>query len=111
MTLHLHAEYIWGIAGLICFLASGVVLYKALRITGETIARRAIVSRRNEACREAFALAQYGAWEEAIDILGREDEILVQEHPRGLIAELMFDEDVISFIEGTHAPGKKGVRS
>lgn len=86
--------HVWALAGLTFFLAAFWMFQNALHKTLVILARKAEVARRNDACAEAFALIQYGATQEAIDILNEQEEVFALSHGDQVIARLLFREDL-----------------
>lgn len=85
--------HVWALSGLAFFLAAFWLFQNALHKTLVILARKAEVARRNDACAEAFALIQYGATQEAIDILNEQDEVFALAAGDQIIARLLFQED------------------
>jgi len=86
--------HLWAALGLACFLVGSWLAKRASDIHMETMARRAEVARRNERVHEAFALLEYGAYAEAVDLLNEQEEIHAFVVPGGIVARILITEDV-----------------
>jgi hypothetical protein len=86
--------HLWAAFGLVCLFVGIWFVKRASDIHMETMARRAEVAQRNERVQEAFALLQYGAFDEAIEVLNEQDEIHAIQVPGGVIARVLITEDM-----------------
>jgi hypothetical protein len=91
--------HLWAAFGLVCLFVGIWFIKKSSDLHMETMARRAEVAQRNDHVQEAFALLQYGAYAEAIDLLNEQEEIHAFETSGGIIARVLVTEDVMRLAE------------